>query len=389
MTDIFRNYNLQREELLARIAQELQLNKTRFNKMESAYTAVSDLLKSDPDFFNDLEIEIYPQGSTRTKTTVKPLNGEDFDLDTVLHIYSPYHNYTPSQIYEALVKALEKDAYYKSIMEKKKRCVRLNYKDDFHLDILPGCMPDGFEKQRIMIPEKMLNGWSSANPKGFAEWFLKIANSVTRPLLFDIKNILVEAKIETERLPDDLYSKSPLQRSVQLLKRYRDIYFENREFRVSSIVITTLAALYYSSENSIFDAIDNIVAKIKRDYDQSVQQNQRFKILNPVNPQEDFTDSWTTGHYNAFKSFLGDFHYKWQNLKNSFETSSEDYIKLFGEGVYKQSLTEQVVLFSNVIEAGNDRSAGLILREKAYTDQFGRINEGEGIKNGCHHNFGE
>ena len=63
MIDIFKDYVLQREELLARIAQELQLDKTRLEKMETAYNAVAEVLKKDDDFFNDLEIEVYAQGS--------------------------------------------------------------------------------------------------------------------------------------------------------------------------------------------------------------------------------------------------------------------------------------------------------------------------------------
>ena len=51
MIDIFENYALQREELLARIAQELQLDKTRLDRMESAYNTVAELLKNDEDFF--------------------------------------------------------------------------------------------------------------------------------------------------------------------------------------------------------------------------------------------------------------------------------------------------------------------------------------------------
>src|SRR5687768_15427813 len=149
MIDIFKNYPLQREELLARIAQELQLDKTRLERMESAYNAVAELLKKDSDFFNDLVIEIYAQGSKRIGTTVKPINEEDFDLDTVLHIYDPYFNHSPQKIYNALVRALEKNDYYRSIMEKKTRCVRLNYKSDFHMDILPACMPNNIEKENI------------------------------------------------------------------------------------------------------------------------------------------------------------------------------------------------------------------------------------------------
>ena len=68
--------------------------------------------------------------------------------------------------------------------------------------------------------------------------------------------------------------------------------------------------------------------------------------INPVNTAEDFTDSWTNKHYESFYNFITDFYKKWQNLKTSFETGKEDYIKLFGEGVYKQSLNEQFKTFS-------------------------------------------
>ena len=181
--NIFTNYKLQREELLARIAQELELDQSRKNKMESAYKAVYELLKKESNFFKDLEILIYPQGSAKIGTTVKPINGEDFDLDTVLHIYDPYYNHSPKAIYDALIKVLENDSYYKTIMEKKKRCVRLNYKSDFHIDILPACMKNINDYEKIAIPEKALNNWSFGNPKGFANRFLNNANSVSKSVL--------------------------------------------------------------------------------------------------------------------------------------------------------------------------------------------------------------
>src|SRR5690625_3062682 len=110
MIDIFKDYALQREELLARIAQELQLDKTRLEKMETAYNAVSETLKQDDDFFNNLEIEVYAQGSKRIGTTVKPINDEDFDLDTVLHMYDLYYNHSPEQDHNAILQAIEQDS---------------------------------------------------------------------------------------------------------------------------------------------------------------------------------------------------------------------------------------------------------------------------------------
>ncbi|HTN21948.1 MAG TPA: nucleotidyltransferase [Pelobium sp.] len=388
MIDIFKDYALQREELLARIAQELQLDKTRLERMETAYNAVADLLNNDEEFFDGLTIEIYAQGSKRIGTTVKPINEEDFDLDTVLHIYDPYYNYSPEQIYNALVKALEKDSYYKSIMEKKTRCVRLNYKSDFHIDVLPACMPNNLDKEMIKIPEKALKNWSSGNPKGFSNWFMTIANSVEESMLRKYSNVLLKAQVETEPLPEELYMKTPLQRAVQLLKRYRDVYYQNKDNRVSSIVITTLVAQFYEGESSIFDAINNVVSRIKENYLETIKEGYKFKVLNPVNFEEDFTDSWTTEHYQSFYTFISAFYDKWQHLQMSFEISKEDYIELFGEGVYKKSLNEQFKTFSKSTNDVFAKSSGLIVGGTARTNSNGNINTSEGIRNGAHHSFG-
>jgi len=387
--DIFNNYKLQREELLARIAQELQLDKTRLDKMESAYKAVFELLKKDEIFFNNLEIELYSQGSKRIGTTVKPINGDDFDLDTVMHIYDIYSKFTPEDIYNALVRVIEGDAYYKTIYEKKDRCIRLNYKSDFHLDILPACMQIPFNKEKIAIPEKLRKSWSSGNPKGFANWFLSIANSVKKSMLKSYSESLMKANVESEPLPEELYLKTPLQTAVQLIKRYRDIYFKDKKYSVSSIVLTTLMAQFYDGEESVFETINNITGKIQKSYNESVTANKKFKILNPVDENEDFTDTWTSENYKSFSGFIANFHSKWQKLLTSFETSNEEYIELFGEGVYKKSLTDQIKMFSGSSNNHLAQASGLILGNSAFTDSKGQINSNQGIKNEPHHNFGE
>jgi len=386
--DLFKNYDLQREELLARIAQELQLNRDRINRMETAYKAISDVLKADDDFFKDLKIEVYAQGSKRIGTTVRPINGDDFDLDIVLHIYDPYYRHTPEEIYNALISVISKNDTYKPIMELKKRCVRLNYKSDFHMDILPACMPDKTEKQAIKIPEKALKFWSSGNPKGFAEWFKIIAKSGKDSMLKRFSNLLIKAEVETEDLPNELYTKTPLQRAVQLVKRYRDIYFEGEKNSVSSIVITTLCAQYYQGENSIYETIDNILSRIKINYTEAINKGSKFKILNPVNNEEDFTDSWTEEHYRSFFNFIKDFYKKWENLKSSFEESGEDYIGLFGEGLYKESLQKQIKKFSDTSDNELIKASGIILSNTANTDSHGRINAKRGMKNQKHHSYG-
>ena len=386
--DIFNNYELQREELLARIAQELELDNSRKEKMETAYNAVSEVLKNDPEFFEDLEIVVYPQGSAKIGTTVKPINGDDFDLDTVLHIYDKYTKHTPNGIYNALVRVLENNGNYSTIMEKKDRCVRLNYKSDFHMDILPACMQDEYDFEKIAIPERDLNNWSSGNPKGFANRFLERANSVKSYMLKTFSETLIKANVDTEPLPNEVYEKTPLQRAVQLVKRYRDVYFEDKKYKVSSIVLTTIISENYNGEESIFDTITNTIEIIKRNYNDSIINGKRFKIFNPVDKNEEFTDSWTDNHYKNFIAFITDFHSKWNSLKDDFETSGKNYIELFGEGVYKSSLQNQIKRYSHLTKDSFTKANGIILGGSSYTDSKGQINENKGVKNESYHNFG-
>ncbi|MDR0228475.1 MAG: nucleotidyltransferase [Flavobacteriaceae bacterium] len=386
MIDIFSNYELQREELLARMAEDLQLDKTRSIRMETSYNAVSDFLSNDEEFFDTLKIEIYAQGSIRIGTSIKPLKDEDFDLDTVLHIYDPYYRHTPDEIYSELVKALEKHEYYKTILEKKSRCVRLNYKGDFHMDILPGCMDSLTNYKKIRVPEKGLKLWTSSSPKEYAEWFLEKAKLSNSFLLERYAQELLKAEISTEELPKDhFYLKTPLQRAVQIFKRYRDLYFEGKECKTSSIVLTTLIALNYEKEDSIYKTLENVVYKIHL----QLLESRRFNVLNPVNLEENFTDTWTQEHFDAFFGFVNDFYQKWKSLRQEFQQSKGDYIKLFGEEPYRIALKEQHLKFSQQTSNKLIKNSGLIIGGTAFTDSIGNINETNGLKNGYHKNFGE
>lgn len=392
MVDIFNNYELQREELLARIAQALQLDETRKKRMEDAYNSISTLVNEDQGFFKNVDIDVYPQGSIAIGATSKPLNGNEFDLDIVLHIKKLYSYYTPQQIYNELLKLLESDVRYSDKVEKKNRCIRLNYAGDFHMDILPGCIVTLFDYKNIKIPDRKLKDWANSNPKGYAEAFLKKAQTIReRSLLAGLRNKLIDLKAEIQDLPsDDFYSKTPLQRSVQLIKRYRDIYFEDKkEFATSSIVITTLMMVHYNGENSIYSTIDNILLKIKTAYNNAIALKQKFKVPNPVNPNEYFTDSWTDQHYTSFFAFVTDLYAKWQELKHEFKRSGPEFVTLFGEGLYKQSLQEQIKLMGKYSSDIITKANSIIISDAAFTNQRGQIQTNNGFKNEKHHNFGE
>ena len=319
------------------------------------------------------------------------MNRNEFDLDIVVHIKKIYSAYTPNEIYNSLIKVLEQDERYRSKIEKKNRCVRLNYAGDFHLDILPGCIAFLNNDKNIKVPDRELRDWVSSNPKGYSEFFLNKANLVKQPKLKGFYNRLIELKAEIKDLPEEeFYLKTPLQRAVQLCKRCRDIYFEkNSEYATSSIVLTTLLLNFYNGEDSIYDTVLNVLNRIKVAYDDSIAQNKRFKIINPVNADEDFADSWTKNHFDRFFKFINDFHKSWEKLNESFSRGESDFLKLFGEGVYKTALRDQISLMGRYSKDPITIANSIILAGHAHTDPKGQINQNKGYRNEVHHNYGE
>ncbi|AYN04793.1 nucleotidyltransferase [Flavobacterium sp. 140616W15] len=380
-----------KDELLAIIAANLELDATRKQQMESAYRAVNTVLSKDEDFFKDLTINVYAQGSLLIGTTIKPLPGKEFDLDIVLHIESSYLNHTPAEIYDELYRVLSNHDTYKTLLKKKNRCVRIDYNSDFHMDILPGCMIS-LNNNRLMIPEDNRRiSWSRTHPKGYGEWFKEIAErNKSSFLLQERYNLMLEAKIETEDLPLDIYLKTPLQRTVQIVKRYRDLYYQNRdtskEPAVSSIVLTTLLAQCHEGNFSIQEALKNAVLKLKKLANDYKFRKIKFAVYNPVDNHEDadkrenFTDSWEDKHYESFVGFVEDFDKK-LNAFIGADTNENNYKDLFGNGYYKENVQRLVELEERL--KGKPMLTNL-LAGAAYTDSNGHINGSTGVKNATH-----
>lgn len=343
------NQIAQIDDLLARSAEKLQLDKSRRERIESTYQAVQDFINNDNYFFKDADFEIYPQGSVRIGTTVKPIENNEFDLDIVLHIKGKnYQENNPLKVYSELKRRLQESEKYINMIELKTRCIRLNYSGDFHMDILPGCQQNKNNENVIMIPDRELKEWLSSNPRGYGDWFIQKANSVRQTLL--------EKAYAAENLPADEYaSKKPLQRAVQIIKRFRDLHFEkSKEFSTPSIVLTTIAGEYYKGEDSIFLTIDSIVTQLQQKI--GLSPKTRIKVSNPVNQNEDFTDKWENepDYYVAFSKFINSLYFSWQNLKKENGVIEEGNIlkSIIGDNLYSESLKDQSLLVEDFRKKG-------------------------------------
>lgn len=329
---IIEDKKTQLDDLLDKMAEELQLDDTRYNRIIKHYEAVKNWIESDTVFFGPHKYDIYPHGSVRTLTTVRPIGKDEFDLDIAIQLKTEWKNHSPEKVYNELKRRLEENETYKGMLEMKKRCIRLNYSGD----ILPGIQESMHDENKIRVPDRELGRWVSSNPRGYSKWFMGQNDMV--------KESLLEKALNAEKIPSDNFkNKKPLQRAVQLIKRYRDLHFlEDDTYKTSSIILTTIAGQFYSGEDSIYNAVDGIITRIRAKISSS---NVRIKVFNPVNQEEDFTDKWEQEpeYYAAFQKFCEYLDTEWQKLKKENGIIEEGKVlrQLFGNDIFAKAQSKQ------------------------------------------------
>jgi hypothetical protein len=331
-----------REDLnivLAKIAQRLDLDETRYKNANEKYVAVSDWLVKDGSLLEEYSPEIYPQGSFKLGTIVKPLTTDEYDIDLVCELKKYSGN--PQEIKDLVGRRLkENQIYTPPMLEEKNRCWRLIYKGDFHLDILPARQQNGLNPidTTIEIPDKELKEWTVSNPKGYAEWF-----AIVMAQQFDRNRILLASKENKsiEEVPD-YQVKTTLQQVIQLMKRNRDIVFnDDQDDKPNSIIIATLAALSYSNQSDLFETLLTLL----RDMPSKVTfENGIPWVKNPVNQEENFADKWEKfpARKEKFMAWVHDLQKKLDSCSmiQSIEEVEEYLEELFGESVTQFAVEE-------------------------------------------------
>ena len=326
------SFEAQLDDLLFRICNELQLDDTRYKLAVTHYQAVETCLDSQ-DSLSRLRPAIYPQGSMRLQTTVKPLVGEEYDLDLVCQMScGTTAFYQPVDALNLIENALSANEKYAAMIERKNRCIRLNYEHQFHMDILPACPDTNRGGTCLLVPDRELRSWTVSNPKGFAAWFDERARQRT-----------VFAKAEPIPTPEAVRHKVPLKLAVQLLKRERDLRYTNKSCAGPiSIVLTTLAGNLYRGEESVSMAVGNILAEIA----ESVRvSHPRLVVLNPSNRDEDLSERWDSNPnaYREFANGIADFKAQWNALSTlrGIDKLARALERLFGEQLAKLAIEKQ------------------------------------------------
>ena len=267
------------EDFFEAIAIELDLTDTEERAIKGSYDAVGSFLASS-DLLTPFKPHVFPQGSVKLGTVVKPLVRDDYDIDLVCELVNA-EGLSPSAVKRLVGTVLRKGRFETLLEEEHGRCWTLRYDacPPYHLDILPGV---AIENGRVRATIRKTDGsysWLRTNPKGFAEWFLGLCE----------KARLVENSRSVEPVRVEI-GKSPLQRAVQIIKRHRDVYFKmNPGLGPASVIITALSGLCYSDERSIESILRN--GPIQWASRISVKDG-RYHIRVPSLPDDDYADKW-------------------------------------------------------------------------------------------------
>ncbi len=287
--------------LLDQMCQKLEVTETQYKAATRSYEAVGAWL-ADASSTYLAGAQIYAQGSIALGTAIKPVGRNEFDVDLVC--YLPNLNAaSDSRFIKALVgHRLKENATYRGMLEEKKRCWRLNYANEFHLDITPSISNPSCSRGGELVPDKTLSKWKPTNPKGYVERFETYAAITPKVHMQILAFDEARADSDVAPFPSQTSSKPLLKRIVQLLKRHRDHSFrdpQGADLAPISIIITTLAGWAYAkcaAQRTYTDAFDFLTAVI-REMPNFIKTETRggrpcFIVENETTTGENFADKW-------------------------------------------------------------------------------------------------
>lgn len=315
------------DDLLFEICEELQISPAKYKLAEERYKTIGKLLCAADSPFAAEDPDIYPQGSMRLGTTVHPIDGP-FDLDFVCQLSVPYRPENPMELLDRLHTFFQSSDRYKGMVKRKNRCIRIVYADDFYMDILPACLDRSACQTCIQVPDRQLRGWKASNPIGYAEWF----HQKSRYRMYKFAADRAMQPLPPLQATEE---KEVLQLVVQLLKRWRDLFYTDSDFPPISIVLTTLAADLYRGEDSTSEALLNILDGIVQRIDAAQRQNMRISVGNPMHQDEDFSERWNNrdSAYAEFVKGIRKFANRWREVCENGEDPKPAFAELFGEVV--------------------------------------------------------
>ncbi|MEN6348253.1 MAG: cyclic GMP-AMP synthase DncV-like nucleotidyltransferase [Syntrophomonas sp.] len=316
----------------------ISLNPQRIERIERAFNTWEQIFKNDEEL-SDMLVDFYKQGSYATGTAVKPQNGNEFDVDSVI-VLDFDNDVTPKEAIDKLAERMKSNEAYKDKISKHNRCIRVNYAGDFHLDVVPA---KPTLAQYILIPNRKEDDWEKTNPRGYAAW----ANA----------------------------KGSGFKKVVMMVKYWRDRSV-GKDTAPKSILLTTIIGDHYTASSSdaekLVFTLENLVKNIG-----NYLVNGEPYVGNPALPGENLARDWDRKKYDIFKGKLKKF--------------AEDARDALDEEDKEKSIEKWNAIFGNAFptqlpEAAD--TAAKVASGAVFINEKGNINTDSGVAVKGHRFYG-
>jgi hypothetical protein len=295
--------------ILDELTRALQLDETQKKRAKQSYDGVTGWLADAESDVAPLNPWLFPQGSLAQDTTVRPIASGEFDLDVVCRVDLSEDN-DPAAVFKRIWRRMQASGTYQPLMQEMPRCIRLNYAEDsqFHLDIVPAIpdrtrggnfilIPDGSGDRDAMV-------WKTSNPIDFKDWLEK------RKSVVSVKE--ARARIDPLDMPLPVGQKAVLTKTIQLLKRWRDVLWRDElDSSTPSILITYLVGSLYQGDEMLSTAFDRTLNDLLQFVESGVT-----RITSPVNDRETISEKWIRNPdcHEAFVEGVRDLRSHWDEV---------------------------------------------------------------------------
>jgi hypothetical protein len=381
---IFPNHLNMLDHYLRAIVGNIGLTSAMREEVERYYETVGNILRNAPEgsILKSIDLKVYAHGSLLSDTALRAIHDGEVDLDIVI-VFSLDHRHSaisPQAVQDEIYKLLKNDGRYKDIVEKKSRCIRLNYKKKFHIDLMPA-LPETFgqDNSYILVPHKLtetLFDWQNSAPLPLNEWFISQEKMYLSEGI--IKLSRMDNTIDQAPFPVADRNRSNMKSCLLLLKRIRDhlLCEEDDCGKIArSMALQVLVGTHYRPQGSLIEDLYYLITQIKK----ATFDYQNLHVYNPIQEhldkedREDFAEKWRQDYamYEKFKNWLASAEEKVAAVMVMPAAAVTEYSELLKELFHERAVREvmdtygQNILKFHKEEKFNLNSAGIVTTSMA------------------------
>lgn len=319
------------ETVLFQAAFDISIPPSLYETINERYSNLENILNGADDPVLQ-SAHIFPQGSIRLKTAIKPVQGAEGDLGTVdadaVVWLENASTAGAQQVLDAIQNRFEAGKRVEAPIKPLRRGIRIIYADDnpgFHIDVTPARNAAGnsqtFGAGALEVPERE-KGWKASSPIEYSDWLAKVSEKSLPVTVVDSFREAAAAltKATKEEMPgyEEYVDENVLRALIKLIKRTRDVWALNnpskKDYRPISAILTTLAGLAYEKladgrmpliVRSPYEVMQAVIKAMPEFIEGSVGT---WAVRNPKNRNENFAEKWNWEPGNKYREAFNDWH---------------------------------------------------------------------------------